>query len=264
MESEVATQSRELDAGATPGHRQSLVLTPTTIKEAIEFAELLSKSNMVPKEYQGNPGNILVAIQWGAELGLAPMQALQSISTINGRPQVWGDTPLALVRASGLLDAIHEEIGEEGASCTVKRRGQPPITRSFSKADAVKAKLWDKDSPWRTYPKRMLQLRARAYALRDEFTDVLRGMRIGEEHIGREEIDITPAAAAATAGAPSPADDRMPYPQADFDKNLTSWRELIASGKRDADSIIATVETKFLFSEEQKKTIRALPVAAAA
>ena len=51
-------------------------LAPTNMKEAMEFAGLLAKSDIVPKDYQGKPGNVLVAIQWGMEIGLQPMQAM--------------------------------------------------------------------------------------------------------------------------------------------------------------------------------------------
>ena len=64
------------------------ILEPTNLKEAKEFAETLSKSGLVPKEFQAKPANILVAVQWGYEIGLAPMQALQNIAVINGRPSL--------------------------------------------------------------------------------------------------------------------------------------------------------------------------------
>ena len=52
----------------------------------------------MPREFQAKPNNILVAVQWGFEIGLAPMQALQNIAVINGRPSLWGDSLLALVK----------------------------------------------------------------------------------------------------------------------------------------------------------------------
>jgi hypothetical protein len=227
-----------------------MALTPTTIKEAIEFAELLSKSSLVPKDFVGNPGNIIVAIQWGAEVGLAPMQAMQNIAVINGRPCLWGDAVLALVRASGLLDAINEEVSEAGATCTVKRRGSVPVSRAFTVEDAKRAGLWGKAGPWTTYPKRMLQMRARAFALRDEFTDVLKGMHVAEE-ASDIEIDITPGA---------PVMQHLPpatYPQSDFEKNLPAWQALIAAGKKTTDEIIAVASSKKPLTDAQIAAIRA-------
>lgn len=168
-------------------------LTPQTLEEGMKFAEMMAKSDIVPKDYKGNPGNILVAIQWGMELGLQPMQAMQNIAVINGRPAIWGDAVLALVRSSPAFEYIKEKVEGEVATCIVKRRGEEEVVRKFSTADAKAAGLLGKTGPWTQYRDRMLQMRARAFALRDAFTDVLRGMQIAEEvqDIPAEK-DITP------------------------------------------------------------------------
>ena len=166
---------------STLPQKHSFSLTPQTLDEAMQFANMMSKSNIVPKDYQGNPGNVLVAVQWGMELGLQPLQAMQNIAVINGRPSIWGDAMLALVRGSGLLEAIKEDISETGAVCTIKRRGEDAVSREFTIEDANRAGLSGKQGPWQQYPKRMMQMRARAFALRDVFPDVLRGINIAEE-----------------------------------------------------------------------------------
>ena len=172
MSNQVATQAKP-----------AFSLAPSSLQEAMDFANMLSKSNLVPKDYQGNPSNCIIAMQWGMEIGLQPLQAMQSIAVINGRPSIWGDAMLALVRGSGVLEEISEtlEEGDTVAVCTVKRRGEKPATRRFSLDDAKKAGLTGKQGPWSQYPKRMLQLRARAFALRDVFPDVLRGVLVAEE-----------------------------------------------------------------------------------
>jgi hypothetical protein len=180
MTAQLATISKPQNAPALTGARQ-IGLTPQSIDEALRMAEIMSKASIVPKDYQGNPGNILVAIQWGAEIGLPPLQAMQNLAVINGRPALWGDAVIALVRGSGLLESIQEEIFSDVCTCTVKRRGEPPATRSFSVEDAKRAGLYGKQGPWQQYPKRMLQMRARAWALRDVFPDVLRGVHVAEE-----------------------------------------------------------------------------------
>jgi hypothetical protein len=156
-------------------------LTPTSIDEAMRFADMLSKSALVPKDYQGNPANCVIAMQWGMEIGLQPLQAMQSIAVINGRPAIWGDAMIAIVKGSGLLEKIVEDVSDTSATCTVKRRGEAEVARTFSMEDAKRAGLAGKQGPWAQYPKRMLQMRARAWALRDVFPDVLRGVFIGEE-----------------------------------------------------------------------------------
>ena len=179
---------------------------PITFTEARQFAEELSISSLVPKQYQGKPQDILVAMQWGHEVGLAPMQALQNIAVINGKPSVYGDAALALVQASSICEGIDEHIEGEGtpnpvAVCIAKRKGRNPVIARFSVEDAKRAGLWGKQGPWQSYPKRMLAMRARGFALRDAFPDVLKGLITAEEAqdypseaSNRPAKDITPPA----------------------------------------------------------------------
>lgn len=175
---------------------------PQTMSEAIQFSEMLAASSMVPKAYQGKPQDILVCVQWGYEVGLAPMQALQNIAVINGKPSVYGDAALALVQASPVCESVEETIEDEGtanpvAVCIAKRLNRPPVISRFSVEDAKRAGLWGKQGPWQAYPKRMLQMRARGFALRDAFPDVLRGLITAEEaqdYPAQRERDITPPA----------------------------------------------------------------------
>jgi len=159
---------------------------PTTLGEAVQFSEMLASSSMVPKAYQGKPNDVLVCLQWGYEMGMAPMQALQNIAVINGKPSMYGDSAMALVQASSVCEDIEEYFEGEGTSnpvavCVAKRKGRKPVTVRFSVQDAVKAQLWGKQGPWTQYPKRMMQMRARGFALRDAFPDVLRGLITAEE-----------------------------------------------------------------------------------
>ena len=159
---------------------------PTTLDEAMRFSDMLAKSSMVPKAYQGKPEDVLVAVQWGKELGLAPLQALQNIACINGKPSVYGDAAMALVQNSSVCENIEEFVEGEGtpnptAVCVAHRKNRTPITARFSVEDARRAGLWGKQGPWTAYPKRMLQMRARGFALRDAFPDVLKGLITVEE-----------------------------------------------------------------------------------
>ncbi|MFW9927757.1 MAG: transcriptional regulator [Candidatus Thorarchaeota archaeon] len=140
----------------------------------------MSKGEIIPDAYKGKPANILIAMQMGAPLGFNPVQAVQNIAVIKGKPCLYGDALLSLVRASGLLEEITEEILEDRAICTVKRIGEKPVTRTYTIEDAKKAGLLSKNN-WVTHPKRMKQMRARTFALRDVFPDVLLGFTSVEE-----------------------------------------------------------------------------------
>ena len=164
-----------------PRQNTQVDLSPQTFEQALTFAQYLSDSNMVPKDFQGKPANCLIAMQWGAALGLKPLQSLQNLAVINGRPALWGDAVIALVLASPVCDYVTEEDDGTTAVCRVRRKGGAEQVRSFSMEDARMAGLAGKQGPWTQYPKRMRQLRARAFALRDVFPDVLRGMAVAEE-----------------------------------------------------------------------------------
>ena len=178
---------------------------PATMSEAIEFSRMLAESSMVPKAYQNKPQDIMVCVQWGYEIGLAPMQALQNIAVINGKPSVYGDAAMALVQASPVCEGVEEYMEGEGtpnpvAVCVAHRKGRKPVTAKFSVEDAKRAGLWGKQGPWQAYPKRMLAMRARGFALRDAFPDVLKGLITAEEAQDypaedkpRQARDITPA-----------------------------------------------------------------------
>lgn len=239
--------------------KQTFSLAPKDLDEAMRFADMLASASIVPKDYIGKPGNVLVAIQWGMELGLQPMQAMQSIAVINGRPSLWGDAMLALVKAHPAFEWIKEDCDGNIATCTVKRRGEPEVTQSFSLEEAKKAGLTGKQGPWTQYPKRMLQMRARGFALRDAFPDALRGVISAEEardtpaerDMGAAEVvSSRPSAPAAPAALPD-------YSQDAFADNLPKWSAAILSGKLTADEVITRASTKGVLSEAQKAQIRA-------
>ena len=179
-------------------------MVPRDFKEAMEFAKFLSTADMIPKAFKGKPADVLLAVQMGIDVGLSPPQALQNIAVINGRPMMWGDAVLGICRGSVVFDGARflEELPTDEnlvAVCHCARKGEPPVMRTFSKDDAEKAGLWTKDGPWKTYPKRMLQMRARAFALRDAFPDVLKGIGVREDYTGVAEDGSVVASVSAGA-----------------------------------------------------------------
>jgi len=157
-------------------------MKPKTLAEAMRFCEIMADSDLVPKDYKGKPGNIMVAIQLGAELGLTPMRALKSIAVINGRPSMWGDEMLAMVLASPLCEYIDEsESTPKEGVCKIKRKGHPEYISRFSLEDARRAGLIGKQGPWTLYEGRMLKLRARGFGIRDKFADKLANLITTEE-----------------------------------------------------------------------------------
>lgn len=171
---------------------ETFSLTPKTLDEAMKYSQMLANSSLVPKNYQGKAADILIAVQMGIELGLKPIQSLQNIAVINGKPCIYGDVLMSLTKIHPEFEDIKEHFDEklQAAVCEVKRRGQTLHIATFAIEDAKKAGLWNKPGPWTQYPKRMLQMRARGFALRDTFPDALQGLILAEEAMDYK--DITP------------------------------------------------------------------------
>ncbi|WP_036230226.1 recombinase RecT [Marinobacterium jannaschii] len=237
--------------------RQSagFALQPGNLTEAMQMAEMLSHSQMVPKSYQNKPQDTLVAMMMGAELGLNPIQSLQNIAVVNGRPSIYGDALLALVMNHPAFGG-HEESFDQNtmtATCTVWRKGdQGKHSVSYSMEDAKQAGLWEKQGPWKQYPKRMLMWRARGYALRDKFADALGGLITVEEAQDMPtEREINPRSVQAAESQPS----LQHYPVEDFETNFPKWQQLIEAGRRTPEQIISMVSTKGVLTDEQKMMI---------
>jgi hypothetical protein len=234
-------------------------LSPQTFEQALTFSNYLAESDLVPKDFKGKPGNCLIAMQWGAELGLKPLQALSNIAVINGRAALWGDAVIALVRSSPLCEYVQESDDGHTATCRVKRRGEKEQVVTFSMDDAQAAGLQGKQGPWSQYPKRMRQMRARAFALRDVFPDVLRGMPVAEEVIDTPSTNvIDPSTGEITRKAEPARPELATYPQTEFDANLPTWRKVIESGRKTPAELIAMVSTKGVLSDAQKRAIENL------
>jgi hypothetical protein len=125
-----------------------------------------------------------------------------NIAFINGRASMYGDALIGIAHASHMMQDFEETIEGEGeamqATCRLKRKGvKTEFVRTFSIGDAKLAGLLGK-GPWQSYPKRMLQMRARSWALRD--AGLVQGIISAEE-----AQDIPPAPVLQdTGGKPTP------------------------------------------------------------
>ena len=192
-----------------------LSIVPQTFEETMRIARAVCIGGLAPAALIGNltgdnaASAVAIAIMSGAELGLQPMVSLRSFTVINGKPALYGDGLINVVRQSGkvayLRTGCDMRDGRLVGWCEAKRNDTGEDKRvEFSQDDAVRAGLWsDKaiikktgkngdyekpnDSPWYRYPQRMLAWRAAGWCLRELFGDVLGGIR--DEFEAREIAD---------------------------------------------------------------------------
>ena len=180
-------------------------IIPQSIEDVFRVAKGVVMAGLAPsalvdkKSGDAAVAAVAVAIMSGAELGLKPMVALRSFTVINGRPALYGDGLINVIRQSGraayLRTGCDTRDGKLVGWCEAKRSDTEEEKRvEFSQDDAVRAGLWSdqpiikkngqngpyekpNDSPWFRYPQRMLAWRAAGWCLRELFGDVLGGIR---------------------------------------------------------------------------------------
>lgn len=169
------------------------------LPEALAAGKVILDSGFGPKDCKG-PAHIVVACAMGARLGLDPFTAMHGIAVINGKASLYGDAMLAVCQNHHEWEDFAESwTGQKyhddfTAVCTVKRKGREPKTETFNVLDAKQATLWNKAGPWTTNPGRMMMMRARAFALRGAFADILAGFHGREEMEDSQLVDVTETA----------------------------------------------------------------------
>jgi len=153
---------------------------PSNKSEAFKLAESFSKSAFCPAAYRNKPADVYLAMAYGSQIGLNPLLAVQNIAIVNGKPSVYGDALTAIAQGHHETESYEDGYREDGtAFCKITRKGRT-ICREFSVEMAKRAGLWGKNT-WAQYPERMLLWRARGWAIRDSFADVLMGLWSVEE-----------------------------------------------------------------------------------
>lgn len=200
-------QLKKQEGLIVPPRPRTFALVPQSLSEAMAFAEQLAKSTLVPDDFRGKPGNILMAVQFGAEVGLSPIQSLLGLYVIHGRVGMPGDTQMAIIRGSGELLGFRKWYDREKKTgyCWMKRRGYGEWEDTFTEEDAMRVKVKERDAwiplaqsdRYRNWPQRMYPYRAQGFVARDLFGDILKGMKteaeLAEELMARGQvIDITP------------------------------------------------------------------------
>lgn len=229
------------------------------LESAYRYASALAQADILPYALRGKPSNVLTVMLYGQYLDLPPVVAIQTISVINGRPQLAGKLVLAKVREAGHKPEVVEHTDE---SCTVRiTRGDDGSSHqeTFTLAEAVHARLVQlKDGkpharskqgeplPWETYTKRMLLWRAVGLCADVICPEVKMGFAVeGEEITDTGKPTLAQVAAeredraAAAAGTPpetAPTPEVAPEQQAaDDEATLAEIADIEAQHTGQAD-----------------------------
>lgn len=174
-----------------------MLRTPSGFVLVQRIATALSRSTLIPEAYRNNVPNCMIAVEMAARLRASPLQVMQSLDVINGRPSWRSSFIIAAINTSGRFSPLRFVMKGEGMnrSCTatameLKTGDQyegPEVTMAIAKAEGW---LDRTGSKWRTMPELMLRYRSAAFFGRLYVPEVLLGMLTSEEQ--GDIIDVTP------------------------------------------------------------------------
>ena len=199
----------------------SVFATSETFDQSQRVAKMLASSTIVPKEYQNNISNTLVALEMANRIGASPLMVMQNLNVIHGRPS-WGSSfIIAALNSCGRFEPLEfiytGTPGKDDWSCHVettnKKTGKTikgiSVSISMAKAEGWMSKAGSK---WQTMPELMLSYRAAAFFGRLHAPDILQGMHTSDEvqdiHAGgTEDVPAVIVSINKKASQAQPADD---------------------------------------------------------
>lgn len=221
MSNEIATRMTGVAVGAP---QQDL-------GQVMELARIMAVSSLLPQELRGKPSDVLVAILYGQELGLAPMQAIQSIYVVKGRPTISAQLWVSLARRAGHKVRV---IDERPDLCTVEvERGDDPTekARVTYTLDMAKTAGLMSNANWKNHPHAMLYARAVSTACRRACPEIALGF--GDE-TDREPPAAKPTLAQVAAEREDKPAEKTPEPEivVDPEPSAEELAELAAIAKQ--------------------------------
>lgn len=172
-----------------------VVISPRDVGEVKTLSTLLAASNLMPQALKKKPEDVLAIVLAGAELKLAPMQAIRGMNIINGRVSLSADLMGALVKNSPICEYLQlKESTGSVATYATKRKGEPGETVLSFTIEQAKAAGLNGDN-WRKYPEAMLRARALSAICRAVYPDLCVGLYDSDSgEIEEKPVPTTPIA----------------------------------------------------------------------
>lgn len=160
-------------------------------------AKMLSKSGLLPKEYQGNEGSCFIACELAARVGLSPIMVAQNLHPVNGRPSWSGQMCTTLVNQSRRYDKPLKIrfVDKQGKDMPRYIQGQTEGAYAYATqgedeffGTCVTWELANKEgwvnksgSKWQSMPEQMFKYRASSFFAREHCPDLLFGCAVEGE-----------------------------------------------------------------------------------
>lgn len=236
-------------------------------------AKAFASSELVPKQYQGNMPNCMIAMDLANRIGANPLMVMQNLYVVHGTPTWSSKFLVATINACGRFSSLrYEWKGEAGQSdygCrawAIERETGEKLYGTWVTWAMVNAEGWanKNGSKWKTMPDQMFTYRSAAFWQRAYAPEIGMGLQTAEE--AHDIIDMNDDGTVSNVSTQSfkelktliePA--QLPeMTQEDFDAGLATWTALINSSKKTAQDIINMICTRSTLSNEQVQILLAI------
>jgi hypothetical protein len=187
----------------------SIFLDMARFEAAQRVGTLLASSTMVPKQFENNVANCVIALNLAERLHVDPFMMMQSMYVVHGRPGIEAKLAIALIEDTGRFTPLQYRC--EGTGKTKKDVERPDSCVAWAKEvktgeiiegpkitwAMAEAERWTQDkgteiSKWQTMPDLMFRYRAAMFFARVNCPGALLGLRSTEELEDMQMIDVTP------------------------------------------------------------------------
>lgn len=158
------------------------------IERAWKFADVLSRSKIIPDTFQGNPASVLIALDMANRMRRNPLEVMQAMYIVHGKPSFSSSFLISLINSCGYYEPLRFRFSGEGESrsCvawTVDKRTGEKVEGPVVSIDMAKAEGWygKQGSKWKTMPEVMLRYRAASFFSRTYCPDLTGGFHSQEE-----------------------------------------------------------------------------------
>lgn len=162
--------------------------TPTTalsnFSDRWKIAEKLSKSSIIPKEFQGKPENILLCMGMSEKMGLDLITVVNNLQMVMGHQEWKGSfIPVLIEKTGKYTDLEFNFVGKETddtfgcyLEATRTRDGKRIKGTTITIAMAKQEGWYSRNSKWKTMPQQLLIYRASTFFARAYCAAALNGI----------------------------------------------------------------------------------------
>ena len=164
-------------------------------------AKMFASSTLIPKAYQGNMGNIIIALNISKKVNADPLMVMQNLDVIQGKPSWSSKFLIATINSCGRYSSLRYEFkGEEGKASRACRAycyersdkdHKEPLYGAWVSMEMAQQEGWlgKPGSKWKTMPEQMLRYRAATFWQRTNAPELGLGLLTQEE---ARDISVDP------------------------------------------------------------------------